>query len=213
MDDRTLLDEVAGGASAPLTRADWLAAAIRIFIAEGVASVRITRLADELKMTRGSFYWHFADRDDLLAAIVEFWARKNTRAVVAACDGIDELDLGVLALFDAWIDPDIFDPRLDLAIREWARRDAAIRKLVAKADDKRIEAICALYCRSGVAKREAFIRARVIYFTQIGYYALEVKETLAERLGYFESYYLSFTGRSLAPAAAAAYRRKHLAQK
>ena len=213
MDDRTLLDEVAGGASGPLTRADWLAAAIRIFIAEGVASVRITRLADELKMTRGSFYWHFTDRDDLLSAIVEFWARKNTRAVVSACEGIDDLSQGVFALFDAWIDPDIFDPRLDLAIREWARRDAAIRKLVAKADARRIEAISALYGRAGFARPEAFIRARVIYFTQIGYYALEVKETLAERLGYLESYYLSFTGRSLDPAVAAAYRRRHLAPK
>jgi hypothetical protein len=141
---------------------------------------------------------------------VEFWGRKNTKAVVSACDGIDDLAEGVLALFDAWIDPAVFDPRLDLAIREWARRDKTIRKAVAKADARRIEAICALYCRSGFQRPEAFIRARVIYFTQIGYYALAVKETLAQRLGYLESYYLSFTGRVIDPAAAAAYRRRHL---
>ncbi|WP_119388127.1 TetR/AcrR family transcriptional regulator [Taklimakanibacter lacteus] len=209
MDDQALLATVAGSTSASLTRADWLAAAIRLFIDEGVGSVRITRLADELEVTRGSFYWHFTGRDDLLAAIVEFWGRKNTRAVVSAFDGLDDLTQGVLALFDAWIDPELFDPRLDLAIREWARRDKAIHRAVAKADAKRIQAICDFYCRSGFARKEAFIRARVIYFTQIGYYALEVKETLAERLDYLESYYLSFTGRTIDPAAAEAYRRRH----
>lgn len=217
MDDRALIDEVAGSpsgnrASAPLTRAEWLAAAIRIFIDEGVASVRITRLADDLQVTRGSFYWHFSDRDDLLSAIVEFWARKNTAAVVSAVDGVDDLTTGILALFDAWIDPAVFDPRLDLAIREWARRDKAIHKAVEKADVKRIAAISAFYRRCDFDKREAFIRARVIYFTQIGYYALEVKEPMAQRLSFLESYYLSFTGRVLDPVRAEAYRRRLLKQ-
>jgi AcrR family transcriptional regulator len=215
VDDRTLIDKVAGGGSGDrpstlLTRGEWLTAAIRIFIEEGVASVRITRLAEELKVTRGSFYWHFADRDDLISAIVEFWARKNTAAVISAVDGIAELSAGILTLFDAWINPSIFDPRLDLAIREWARRDAAIHKAVEKADAKRIAAISAFYTRCGYDEQEAFIRARVIYFTQIGYYALEVKEPLARRLSFLESYYLSFTGRSIDPKVAAAYRRKHL---
>lgn len=217
MDDRALIDEVAGSASAdrqpaPLTRAEWLAAAIKIFIHEGVDAVRITRLAEELAVTRGSFYWHFADRDDLISAIVEFWTRKNTAAVVSAVDGIEDLAAGILALFDAWVDPAIFDPRLDLAIREWARRDTAIRKAVEKADAGRVAAISALYGRCGYDKEEAFIRARVIYFTQVGYYALDMKEPLTRRLGFLESYYLSFTGRSIDPAAAEAYRRRHARQ-
>lgn len=217
MDDRALIDEVAGSASAdrspaPLTRAEWLVVAIRIFIAEGVDAVRVTRLAGELDVTRGSFYWHFADRDDLISAIVEFWARKNTAAVASAVDGIEDLAAGILALFDTWIDPGVFDPRLDLAIREWARRDPAIHKAVENADARRIAAISALYGRCGYGKEEAFIRARVIYFTQVGYYALAVKEPLARRLGFLESYYLSFTGRNIDPAVAEAYRRRHLQQ-
>ena len=163
-------------------------------------------------MTRGSFYWHFSDRDDLLSAIVEFWARKNTAAVVSAVDGVADLATGILALFDAWIDPTVFDPRLDLAIREWARRDKAIHKAVEKADGTRVSAISDLYCRCDYNEREAFIRARVIYFTQIGYYALEVKEPMAQRLSFLESYYLSFTGRILNSVRAAAYRRGHLKQ-
>lgn len=217
MDDRALIDEVAGSASTdrlptPLTRGEWLAVAIRIFIDEGVDAVRITRLAGELAVTRGSFYWHFADRDDLISAIVEFWARKNTAAVVSAVDSIEDLSAGILALFDTWIDPAVFDPRLDLAIREWARRDTAIHKAVERADTRRIAAISALYSRCGYDTEDAFIRARVIYFTQIGYYALEVKEPLTRRLGYLESYYLSFTGRSIDPAVAESYRRRHLQQ-
>jgi AcrR family transcriptional regulator len=193
-----------------LGRADWIAAALELLIEEGVDAVRITRLAEALAVTRGSFYWHFKDRDDLLAALIARWRRRNTAAVVSAVRDAADLADGILRLFDAWIDPARFDPRLDSALRDWARRAPAVRAAVERADGERVAAIAALFERAGQANPMAFIRARVIYFGQVGYYALGIDEPMAERLGYLESYYRAFTGESLDPEVAAAYRARHL---
>jgi AcrR family transcriptional regulator len=56
-----------------LARRDWIDAGLELLVGKGVDHVKITRLADALGVTRGSFYWHFKDRDDLLSALVEDW--------------------------------------------------------------------------------------------------------------------------------------------
>ncbi|KLK90088.1 hypothetical protein AA309_27675 [Microvirga vignae] len=215
MSDQELLRKAAAGgqddeAARRLGRSDWLATAVQIFLSEGIEAVRITRLADALSVTRGSFYWHFKDRDDLLDGLIAFWSQKNTAAILSAIEGAGTLLDGILAIFDAWIDPGRFDPRLDQAMRDWARRSDAVRSAVAEADDIRVRAIEALFARFGYGSPEAFIRARIFYFTQIGYYALSLEEPLAQRLSYLEAYYETFTGVPMDSEAAAAYRSKHL---
>jgi AcrR family transcriptional regulator len=193
-----------------LTRADWIGAARGLLIAEGIDAVKVTRLAGRLGVTRGGFYWHFADRADLLDALLDLWTGQNTRAVIDAADSALDLAGGILALFDVWVDAARFDPAFDAAMRDWARRSPKVRKAVEAADTARVEAIAELFARSGYDADDAFIRARIIYFTQVGYYALHIHETMTRRLGYLERYYESFTGRRLAPEVAAAHRARHL---
>ena len=178
-----------------LQRLDWLRRALDLFVAEGIDAVRITRLADDLSVTRGSFYWHFDNRGDLIDALVDFWQRKNTPALTAAVQEADSLEQGIFNFFELCIDSERFDPRLDLALREWARRSPGIRERVDAADAERIDALRAFYARFDYAPIDALIRARVLYFSQIGFYALEVRESLDQRLAYTEAYYESFTGR------------------
>ncbi len=86
MSDTSLLRAVAErGTTTPernqLQRFDWLQTALDIFVAEGIDAVRITRLANDLGVTRGSFYWHFQNREDLLHSLVSYWKDKNTAAI------------------------------------------------------------------------------------------------------------------------------------
>jgi AcrR family transcriptional regulator len=201
-----------GDVAAPpaLTRADWIARGLALLISEGVDAIRITRLANDLGVTRGSFYWHFRDRADLLEALIGRWQDKNTAAIVEALDREDDLTRGILALFDAWLDAGRFDPRLDAAVRDWARRTESVRLAVETADRQRVDTIARFLDRCGYSTTEAFVRARIIYFTQVGYFALGIDETLVQRIGYLEPYFEGFTGRPLAPAVAAAYRARHL---
>ena len=213
MSDSNLLKAVAArNAPAPgrrqLQRLDWLQQALELFVAEGIDALRITRLADELGVTRGSFYWHFENREDLIRALVDFWKDKNTPAIIAAVETAARLEDGILRFFETCVDSTQFDPRLDLALREWARRSASIRGLVDAEDATRIDVLRAFYARFEYPEPRALIHARVLYYSQIGFYALEVDEPLATRLGYTEAYYECFTGRPLSAAAADAFRRR-----
>lgn len=204
MTDKALLQQVAvrsqsGGQRDPLGRFDWLLAALEVFVTEGIDEVRITRLADNLGVTRGSFYWHFDNRDELIDALVDYWRAKNTPAIVNAVSNVKSLSEGIFGFFETCIDPDLFDPRLDLAIREWARRSQDIRKQLDKADEARIQSITDLFARFEYPLPHAFIRARVMYFAQIGFYALDVKEPLEVRLSYTADYFECFAGKKLDP--------------
>jgi AcrR family transcriptional regulator len=177
------------------TREDWLRGALATLIEDGVERVKVQSLARELAVSRSSFYWYFRSRQDLLDRLLALWRDKNTRGIVeqAQRPAVSIVE-GVLHIFECWTDPARFDPRLDFAVRDWARRSRPVRRIVHEADDERVEAIRALFFRHGYGATEAFIRARVLYFMQIGYYALEVKEPLKRRLSYVPDYLKSFTG-------------------
>ncbi len=212
MSDTELLQSVAarGAPEAErkqLQRLDWLQQALELFVAEGIEAVRITRLADELGVTRGSFYWHFANREELIDALVEFWQGKNTPAIADAVADARSLAGGIFRFFEICIDGASFDSRLDLAIREWSRRSPQVRALLDLEDERRIEALRAFFTRFGFPMPDALVRARVLYYAQIGFYALEVQEPLATRLGLTEAYFECFTGQRVRPAEAEQFRQ------
>lgn len=190
----------------PLGRVDWLEAAVEQFTTKGVNAVRITQLATQLGVSRGSFYWHFKNRADLLQSIVLFWGQKNAQSVIAAVQEATEMGEGMFALYSCWLDVHRFDPQLDMAMRDWARNDPAIKKQVRQADLKCIEAISDFFKRMGVEKIEAITRARTIYFCQIGYYALDLQEPMPQRLQYLEDTFYILAGHRLSPALAQKFR-------
>jgi AcrR family transcriptional regulator len=69
-----------------LTTADWTEAALDALARGGLAAVAVEPLAKALGATKGSFYWHFADRNALLQATLELWERRDTDRVIAAVD-------------------------------------------------------------------------------------------------------------------------------
>ncbi len=195
-----------------LTSEDWIECALTVLVESGIEAVQITALSRRLNVTRGSFYWHFESRESLLDALLTEWRARNTGVMVEALAGSASLDDGILALFSVWVDHRRFDPRLDQAIRDWARRFEKLRASVKAEDAARVQAIAAFFGKHGFDPTEAFIRARVIYFKQISYYALHLEEdeALPERMSYLEAYFRSFTGRDISPEIAAKYRARVL---
>ncbi len=75
-----------------LTAADWAEAALDALARGGLSAVAVEPLAKELGATKGSFYWHFADRQALLQATLELWERRDTDRVIAAIDETQEVE-------------------------------------------------------------------------------------------------------------------------
>lgn len=190
------------------TRADWLAAALQILIEEGASAVKVLTLAQRLGGSRSSFYWFFKDREALLAALLDLWSTRNTNAITdRAARPATCVSQAVLHVFECWADPALFDAKLDFAVREWARREPDIRRAVHLADEERLSALTAMFARFCKDPKEATVRARTLYFMQIGYYALDVRETNAQRGALLEHYVRVFSGETPDLADVAAFLR------
>jgi AcrR family transcriptional regulator len=178
-----------------VTRSDWINLALDTLISDGIGNVRVLTLGKKLGVSRSSFYWYFNSRQDLLDQLLKHWHDTNTTAIVERARRPSEtIIMGVMNVFECWADERLFDPRLDFAVREWARRSADVRSMIDKADDERLAAIRDMYRRHGYDDEDAFIRARVLYYMQIGYYVLDLKEPVEARVSHLAAYLRSFTG-------------------
>lgn len=189
-----------------VTRADWLALARDVLVTHGVADVKILPLAERMEVSRSSFYWYFKDRADLLDALLEEWSVRNTTRIVEHC-AMDAANIteALCNFFRCFIDPEKFDSGLDFAVREWSRRDDGLRARIDAADAARIEAVTAMFAHHGYEGAEADARARILYFMQLGYHALDVREPMELRLSRVEPYVHGFTGATPDPVALQAF--------
>jgi AcrR family transcriptional regulator len=133
----------------------------------GVAGVRVERLAGEVGLTKGSFYWHFRDRGELLEALLDYWAREMTEAEF---ERIREVK-GGLARRLAVLAEDVLEKgmgRYDPAVRGWARTDRKVAAAVAQVDRRRVRALTNLFEEAGFAAGEAGARARLFYTFLLG---------------------------------------------
>lgn len=162
--------------------AAWIATARKALLEEGIQGVKVDRLAQRLGVTRGGFYKHFADRDALLDRLLQEWESGNVFAPdLPALKTRADAQAALERLADRLIEEDGFDPRFDMAVRDWARNDKRAAWAVERVDARRLELLRRLFLAFGCDAEEASIRARVFYYHQIGYYAMGVQESPAER--------------------------------
>jgi AcrR family transcriptional regulator len=170
-------DEVVKVSRRTLTRENWVAAARKVLEKGGIAEVKIDRLARQFKVTRGSFYFHFSSLKDLHDELLGEWRRANCAPFQAMVDA--EVADGVQFFSDivhAWVDEKPFSPKLDFAVRDWARTSKDIAREVDAIDELRIALLVRAFLEIGYSEKESIVRARITYFHQIGQYALSFKE-------------------------------------
>jgi AcrR family transcriptional regulator len=177
---RTALAEAAPPRAGPLDAAAWITAALDALAADGIEAVRVEPLAKALSVTKGSFYWHFADRRALIDAMLEQWTSGRIAAIreQAPRDGDPALALRRLA--------DLYTRRsnarglaIELAIRALARNDEAAARAVQTVDAERLRLVAALFERLGWPPREAFARAVMVYAFLFGQSLLDPKSVRA----------------------------------
>lgn len=144
----------------------WVQAGLSALSEGGVAAVRVELLAKRLKITKGSFYWHFSRREDLLSAMLEEWERSQTLGVIANVEAaggnpherFERLSAAVARL----------DMRLEAAMRSWAPSDGDVRQVIERIDAMRLSYLQSIIESAGVPVEPAIARARLVYFALIG---------------------------------------------
>lgn len=128
-------------------RSRWIAVGLDALAAGGPDAVRIEPLAEVLGVTKGGFYWHFADRGALLEELLGTWEHTLVDEV------IDEVETGagdartklrrLFALAGATESRRLL--RVELAIRDWARHDAGVAARLRRVDDRRMDYMRGLF--------------------------------------------------------------------
>lgn len=145
--------------------ARWIAAALDALAEGGIAQVRVELLARRLKVTKGSFYWHFADRAALLSAMAAEWRDGRAAAIREQAGGADQPPLVRLErLLDLYLaNGNPKGLRIELAMRDWARREPPAAKAVAAVDAARLDAVGGLFRAMGLEPKAARARAHLLY--------------------------------------------------
>lgn len=148
---RTSSETPAG--SARLGAADWVETGLMTLARGNVDDVRVEVIARELKVTKGSFYWHFKNRQDLLERILDHWTEWATVQITrwARSEGESARDRLVwLLTLPARSRPDKHGADIELAIRNWARQDPLAAETVRRVDAMRAEFFGELLARPGL---------------------------------------------------------------
>ncbi|MBC7143911.1 MAG: TetR/AcrR family transcriptional regulator [Thioclava marina] len=154
----------------PLNEQDWVDAALQILMNENVRGIKIEALCQKLGVTKGSFYWHFETRGDLLGAMLGHWRKKMTLNVIRSISisGVDPRErLRSLFALPRRKNSPAF-AQIEAAIRDWGRRVEIPRKAVQEVDEIRFDYIAKLFRDMGFEEEEARKRAYVAYCLIMG---------------------------------------------
>lgn len=153
-----------------LTAADWLSAALEVLGEGGVAAVRVEPLAERLAVSKGSFYWHFADRQALLDGLTAHWKQVATEAVIAH---IEREGLVGRARLERLLDISLGSraDRVEGAIRAWSSHDPQVAAVVTEVDAARERFVAKELEKLGIGRAASRRRARTLYLALIGEFA------------------------------------------
>ncbi len=119
--------------AARLSREDWIEGAVAMLAEGGVKAVEINVLAERMRVTKGSFYWHFGSREELLDAVVETWRRRTTNEIESFIRNRVGTPLG----------------------RHWGRRDPKVAAIMREVDVRRNAFLRELYKDLGLDDDQA----------------------------------------------------------
>lgn len=158
------------GAETKAGEQDWLMAALTLLGRAGIDAVRIEPLAEKLGVTKGSFYWHFKDRDALHLAVLDAWRARATQNVIDRVEKESASPQARLSRLIAIANETSWAARLETAVRAWAKTDPRATKAVAEIDTQRLDYIVSLLRDLGIDARTARLRAQIVYLIVIGSY-------------------------------------------
>ena len=149
-----------------LSAKDWLDQGLRTLAERGYTALKAEPLAKAMGVSRGSFYWHFADVGAFHAAILKHWHEVAAERIIANVEAAAANDNPLPFLLRR-----VFGERLSLenAVRSWAAVEPAAKAAVQAIDRRRLRYVESLLRASGLAPNVARARAQILYWAFVGY--------------------------------------------
>lgn len=165
-------------ATARLSREEWLARALDILATEGQAKLRVETICAALGVTKGSFYWHFKDRDDFVRSLVLFWSERFTDPVMrSVTQSAQEAEARLKVLLHVVSDGRY--ARYEVSIRAWAAQEPDLVAVIVKdVDERRLAFVQAIFTDLGFIGTDSEMRARacIAYLSFDSYFFVKIAD-------------------------------------
>jgi AcrR family transcriptional regulator len=180
-----------------LSREDWLQAAFNAVVEGGIDNLKVLTLAEILKVTRGSFYWHFVDHAELLQATLERWKNQEMQRNLRIQSHVtDDAAADMQHLLDQALahgGDELENMRFELAVRGMGRRDPQVAGMLHEIDQARTQLFYQQFKRLMCDEQKANDLAVLFYLTIVGcYQALSRPSSPARAKDYFKSIISAF---------------------
>lgn len=149
-----------------LSARDWLDQGLKTLASNGFTALKAEPMAKAMGVSRGSFYWHFADVEAFHAAVLKHWHEVAVEQIIA---GIEALPPGQSPIEQLLRRAFSRKPALESAIRSWATLDPVARAAVRGVDRRRLGYVESLLAASGLAPGVARARAQILYWAFLGF--------------------------------------------
>jgi AcrR family transcriptional regulator len=155
-------------------RGAWVHAALQALAAGGPDAVRVENLAVSLGVSKGGFYWHFADRRALLDEMLDTWEKTGTEDIIArVASHPGDARAKLQKLFDVTSSPGGL--AVELAVRDWSRRDGDVAGRLRRADNRRMTFVRSLFGEFCADEDDVEVRSMMSYSMMIGNYFVAVE--------------------------------------
>jgi AcrR family transcriptional regulator len=153
-----------------LSAADWVSTAAELLAEQNVNGIEIPDLCKRLGVTKGSFYWHFEGRGDLLSAILEDWRRRMTLDVTVKASRAGSSVVSTLRYLLGLVRKPHPNRNVEIekSIRDWGRIDERAHTAVVEVDQIRLAYFRELFIRHNFSEKEASLRAYAAYAIMMG---------------------------------------------
>ncbi len=168
-----------GADRATLTPADWEQAALELMAEKGVSALGVEPLARRLGITKGSFYWHFPGRDELLGRALERWESQDRYHLKLALSA-DMQPAERLSQFVWRTSRQTLTHRIYLALCG-APNDPRVGPVLKRVTSRRIKYLAAAFEELGLAAQPARQRANLVYSSYVGYLQLQAQALVPDR--------------------------------
>ena len=149
-------------------RTSWIEAGLRALATGGPDAVRIEPLAKALEVSKGGFYWHFDDRRALLEELLDTWERVSVDQVIEHVESEGGDARARLRRLSALATSSDEPLRIDLAVRDWARRERAVADRLRRVDNRRMAYLRSLFGAFSRDEDDVEARCMVFYSLWIG---------------------------------------------
>jgi len=155
-----------------LTSVDWIQAAFRALTANGPQGIKVEAIARSLKVSKGSFYWHFKDANALKQAMLLHWQEVAVEGIIKEVESSGDKPIDQIRTLIEIAVSDLDEPYgghlVEAAIRDWARYNEDASKALKQVDSKRLSFLRRLFRALGAPRTIAAMNASTLYAAIIG---------------------------------------------